>query len=104
MTSIQWTSPMRACRRKRRQDARLASRSASGWGEGRRVTRFYKRPRLQAFDDHGHALTAADAHRLEAVAAAAVLEAVEQRGHDAGAGHPERVAEGDGAAVGVELL
>ena len=27
-----------------------------------------------------------------------------QRGHDAGAGHAERVAEGDGAAVDVELV
>ena len=33
-----------------------------------------------------------------------VLEAVDQRGHDAGAGHAERVAEGDGAAVDVELV
>ena len=37
----------------------------------------------EALDDHGHALAAADAHRLEAVAAVGVLEAVEQRGHDA---------------------
>ena len=33
--------------------------------------------RLQPLDDHGHALAAADAHRLEAVAAAGVLEAVD---------------------------
>ena len=33
-----------------------------------------------------------------------VLQAVDQRGHDAGAGHAERVTEGDGAAVDVELV
>ena len=54
--------------------------------------------------DHGHALAAADAHRLEAEGLAAVLEAVEQRGHDAGARLTEGVAERDGAAVDVELV
>ena len=49
----------------------------------------------QALDDHRHALPAADAHRLEAPRLAGVLEAVEQRGHDPRAGHPERVAERD---------
>ena len=58
----------------------------------------------EALDDHRHALAATDAHRLEADGAAGVLEAVEQRGHDAGAGHAERVAEGDGAAVDVQLV
>ena len=59
---------------------------------------------VQALHDHGHALAAADAHRLEAEGVVRVLQAVEQRGHDAGAGHPERVAEGDRPAVDVELL
>ena len=58
----------------------------------------------QALHDHGHALAAADAHRLEAERLARVLEPVEQRGHDAGAGLAERVAEGDGAALDVELV
>ena len=60
---------------------------------------------LQALDDHRHALAAADAHRLEAVAACrASSRPLMQRGHDAGAGHAERVAERDRAAVHVELL
>ena len=58
----------------------------------------------QALDDHGHALAAADAHRLEAEGLVGVLEAVEQGGHDAGPGLAEGVAEGDGAAVDVELV
>ncbi len=45
-----------------------------------------------------------DAHRLDAVLAAGLLEAVDEGGGDAGAGHAEGVAEGDGAAEGVELL
>ena len=49
-------------------------------------------------------LAAADAHRLEADRVVERLEVVDQRGHDARAGHPVRVAEGDGAAVRVELL
>jgi hypothetical protein len=59
---------------------------------------------IEALDDHGHALAAADAHRLDAERLVGLLEAVDQRGHDAGAGHAERVAEGDGAAVHVELV
>src|SRR5207253_1359270 len=54
--------------------------------------------------DHRHALAAADAHGFHADGLAGVLEAVEEGGHDAGAGHAERVTEGDGAAVDVELL
>ena len=46
-------------------------------------------PLAEALDDHGHALTAADAHRLEAEGLVLVLEGVDQRGHDAGAGHAE---------------
>ena len=44
----------------------------------------------EPLDDHGHALAAADAHGLEAVAAFGVLEPVEEGGHDAGAGHARR--------------
>ena len=33
-----------------------------------------------------------------------VLEPIEERGHDAGARHPERVAEGDRAAMDVQLV
>ena len=49
---------------------------------------------VEALHDHGHALAAADAHRLEAERLARVLERVEQRRHDACAGLAERVARG----------
>ena len=49
----------------------------------------------EALDDHGHALAAADAHALHAEGLVLVLQAVDQGGHDPGAGHAERVAEGD---------
>src|SRR5919107_4530263 len=58
---------------------------------------------VQTLHEHGHALAAADAHRLEADGLVERLQVVQQRGHDAGAGLPERVTEGDGPAVGVEL-
>ncbi len=58
----------------------------------------------EAFDDHRQALAAADAHRLEPVAAVGGLQTVDEGGHDPGAGLAERVAEGDGAAVHVELI
>src|SRR6476661_4582270 len=58
----------------------------------------------QALDDHGHALAAADAHRLDAERLVRLLEAVDQGGHDAGTGHAERVTEGDRPTVDVELV
>src|SRR5688500_14286324 len=58
----------------------------------------------EALDDHGHALAAADAHRLETVGPARGLEAMDQRRHDAGTGHAEGVAQGDAAAMHVELV
>jgi hypothetical protein len=57
----------------------------------------------KALDDGGVGHAAALAHRLEAVAAAGALELVEQGGHELGARAAERVAEGDGAAVDVDL-
>ena len=48
----------------------------------------------EALDDHGHSLAAAHAHRLESDRLAGVLEGVEQRGHDAGTGLSEWMAEG----------
>src|SRR6478609_4611789 len=59
---------------------------------------------VQPLHDHRLAHAAGDAHRLEAYRAVEGVEVVEQRGHDARAGHPERVAEGDRAAERVELL
>ena len=46
----------------------------------------------EPLDDHGLALAAGHAHGLEADRLVVGLEAVQQRGHDARAGHPERVA------------
>ena len=69
--------------------------SAGGAGE---------RSALEALDDGAGAEAAAAAHRHEAVAAAGALQLVEGLGEQHGAGAAERVAEGDGAAVGVGLL
>jgi hypothetical protein len=55
-------------------------------------------------DDERVALTAAAAEGSRADAAAATLELVGQVQDDAGTGHAERVAHGDGAAVGVDLV
>src|SRR6266446_2557397 len=59
-------------------------------------------PSLQPLHDRhiGHA--AALAHGLQAVALVALLERVDQRGHQLGAGTAERMAERDGAAIDVE--
>ena len=54
--------------------------------------------------DHRLAHPAGDAHRLQPDRAVERVEVVEQRGHDARARHPERVAERDRAAERVELL
>src|SRR5690606_12193146 len=58
----------------------------------------------EAFEDHGHALTAADAHGLEAELLAVVLQRVDERRGDASARHADRVADGDGTAVDVQLV
>src|SRR5262245_6162180 len=53
-------------------------------------------------DDEGGALAHADAHRRHPPAPAPPPQLVDQRGEDAGAGRPDGMAEGDGAAVGVD--
>ena len=53
-------------------------------------------------EQDGVALAAAAAQRGGAEAAAAALELVQQGEGDPGAGHADRVAEGDGAAVDVD--
>src|ERR1700687_1358199 len=57
---------------------------------------------LKPLDDRhiGHA--AAFAHGLQAVALVALLERIDQRGHQLGAGAAEGMTERDGAAVDVE--
>ena len=55
-------------------------------------------------DDQGVALAAATAQRGRADAAAAALELEGEVQHDPGAGHADRVAERDGAAVDVDLV
>src|SRR5690606_29941514 len=47
---------------------------------------------------------AADAHGLQPELLVVELEAVDERGGDPGAGHAERVADGDRAAVDVQLV
>src|SRR5437764_1294297 len=56
--------------------------------------RLGSRSLADALDDHGHALTAADAHGLETDVLVERLQVVDEGGHDPGAGHAERVAEG----------
>src|SRR5438270_2267684 len=58
----------------------------------------------ETLDDGGVGHAAAFAHGLEAVAAAGALELVEQRGHELGARAAQRVTEGDGAAIHVDLV
>ena len=55
----------------------------------------------ESLDDGGVGHPAALTHRLQPVAAAALLERVDQRRHDAGAAGAQRVADGDRAAVDV---
>ena len=61
-------------------------------------------PLIHPFDDRGDALADTDAHGGEAEAAAAFFHFVNKRRHDPGAAAAQRVAEGDGAAVDVELV
>src|ERR671910_680079 len=60
-------------------------------------------PGSEPFDDGDVGLASALAHRLQAPAPAGALELIEQRGHEPGAGGAQRVPEGDGAAVDVDL-
>ena len=55
-------------------------------------------------DAEGDAHAAADAERGEALLGVALLHLVEQGGQDAGAAGADRVADGDGAAVDVDLV
>src|SRR5918994_5152225 len=73
------------------------------WGRPSRSTTGPTRRSAQALDDGGVGHAAALTHRLQAVAAPGALELVEQRGEQLVARAPERVAEGDGAAVHVGL-
>jgi hypothetical protein len=54
-------------------------------------------------DDHRDALADADAHRAQRVARAAAAQFMGGGQHEAGAAHAERVAERDGAAIGVDV-
>src|SRR5207245_4456117 len=61
-------------------------------------------PTSEAFDEHRHAHAARHAHRLHAVGRVERVQVVEQRRHDACAGHTEGVPERDRAAERVQLL
>ena len=83
----------------------LRARATSS-GYRRRVRRRSRRSRsrLRDPDDQRVALAAAAAQRSGADAAAATLQLEREVQHDAGAGHADRVAEGDRAAVDVDLV
>src|SRR6476660_3295525 len=59
---------------------------------------------VRVFDDHGDALTAADAEGGQAALRVAPLHFVQERDEDAGAAGADRVAESDGATVDVDAL
>src|SRR5207248_2004394 len=102
--------PRRRSRAHRRPPRRIAlhqlawcrPRTCVVWG-GRAARNDAGSDDLQALDDGDVGLAAAFAHGLEAVTPAGALELVEQRGHEAGTSGAERVTEGDGAAVHVDL-
>src|SRR5581483_9201861 len=56
------------------------------------------------FDQQRDALTAADAGRRDTIAQVAALELARKRQRKADAGRAERMADGDGTAVDVELF
>src|SRR5207253_10473965 len=59
--------------------------------------------RSGAFEDDGDALADADAHGAEGVAAVGAQELIERGSDEARAAGTERVADGDGAAVGIDV-
>jgi len=59
---------------------------------------------IHSFNDRGNTLADADAHGRQAIAASAFLHFMHQGRHHARAAAAERMAQGDGAAVDVELV
>src|SRR5689334_3941399 len=59
---------------------------------------------LQALDDHRLSLSSAHAHGLQPPLAIDLIKAVEQGGHDSQASHPERMPDGDTAAMRVHAV
>src|SRR5580765_5425187 len=84
----------------RGEPSRAAATSA-GTSTGRAIG---GRSGLRDADDEGIALTAPAAQGRRTHTAAAPLELLGEGEDDPGAGHTERVAQGDGAAVGVDDL
>ena len=58
---------------------------------------------LNPLDNRGDALADAYAHGAERIAASGFVELIEGCGYQAGAAGAERVADGDGSAVGVDM-
>ena len=63
---------------------------------------------VQSFDDDRDALADADAHGAQGVAGpfadpVAALQFVQCRGHQPGAAHAQRMAQGNGTAIGVDV-
>src|SRR5204863_9488675 len=79
-----------------KRSMRCVVRASSSVSSGPRLT--------QPLEERGHALTAANAHRLETERLVLELQTVDERASDAGASHAEGMTDGDGAAVHVQLL
>src|SRR5581483_6579037 len=62
-----------------------------------------KNARLSALDAHGNAHAAADAQRRQALLGSAALHFVQQRYQNARTGRTDRMADGNGAAIDVDL-
>ncbi len=65
--------------------------------------------RIRPFNNDGNALPNADAHGAQSVTSflagrVAALKFVQGRGYEPGATHPQWVAKGNGATVGVDVL
>src|SRR5688572_6859182 len=99
MASVSATMPSAGTRRSRTKRRTLSSRPFIT-----SVSRIMGCVSSGAFEQCRHALAATDAHRLEAVAAAAALQLVQHRRQDAHAGGGDRMAERDARAVDVQAL
>src|SRR3954452_11100331 len=80
-------------------------RSSRGSSDPREITPvLHTRYRSHPLEQCSRPLSTADTHRDDAVAAAASVELVHQRANEPRAGHPERMPNRYGTAVGVQPL
>src|SRR5437588_5560634 len=76
--------------------------SISHWTRTTAVTTSSRTPHVRSLQDDGHAHAAGDAERGQREVEIPFPELVRGGQDDAGARHPDRVAEGDGAAFRIE--